>query len=248
MPVNVIMIMAEIGNQVGNEPWPSLETASWLFDRASFVLIGSLVFGAVATVVIVWTGIVKEHHWDLLREAAGEKIAELTLETSRANADAAKANENAANARERTAELNLALEMERQKRAPRHLKSEQLDTLVAALANIGERLSIVGRDEDEPRQYADQFIAAMRTANLLDENTPYRLTNSPSNNWTGIRLYIPSAKTQDDVENDLLTKAFKKAQIPVVGLSWGFVSGVVVDPKLNLPRRTIYVGQKPLEN
>lgn len=63
----IMAIMAEIANHAGNEPWPSLDWASWIFDRASFVLIGSLIVGAAATVAMVWMGIVKEHHWDLLR-------------------------------------------------------------------------------------------------------------------------------------------------------------------------------------
>jgi sterol desaturase/sphingolipid hydroxylase (fatty acid hydroxylase superfamily) len=56
-------IMAEIANHAVKEPWPSLDWASWIFDRASFVLVGSLVIGVAATVAIVWMGIVKEHHW-----------------------------------------------------------------------------------------------------------------------------------------------------------------------------------------
>jgi hypothetical protein len=67
------VIMAEIANRAVREPWPSLEWASWIFDRASFVLVGSLVLGVAATVAIVWMGIVKEHHWDLARDAATKK-------------------------------------------------------------------------------------------------------------------------------------------------------------------------------
>lgn len=81
--------MAEMGNHAGKEPWPSLEWATWIFDRASFVLIGSLVIGAGATVAMVWMGIAKEHHWDLLREGAAKEIEGTKLEAATANKEAA---------------------------------------------------------------------------------------------------------------------------------------------------------------
>ena len=80
--------MAEIANHAGNEPWPALDWASWIFDRASWVLVVGLAFGLAATVVMVWMGIVKEHHWDLLRTSSNEKVATLELETAKANAQA----------------------------------------------------------------------------------------------------------------------------------------------------------------
>ncbi|MBI3700297.1 MAG: hypothetical protein HY242_07610 [Afipia sp.] len=70
--------MTETANRIATEPWPSLEWASWIFDRASFVLIASLAVGVLATVAIVWMGIVKEHHWDLLREKSED--ARIALE------------------------------------------------------------------------------------------------------------------------------------------------------------------------
>jgi hypothetical protein len=118
----VITIMAEIGNHAGNEPWPSLEIASWLFDRASFVLIGSLICGTLATVIIVWMGIVKEHHWDLAREQAQERIAILNKETARLSADAEASRAAIAGANARALEAQLALE---KFKAPRTFTPEQ---------------------------------------------------------------------------------------------------------------------------
>jgi hypothetical protein len=110
MPVIAIIAMAEIGNHAGNDPWPSLDWASWIFDRASFVLIGSLALGALATVAIVWMGIVKEHHWDLLREASNEKVAALELETAKANERATIVEGETARANERAAKLEKKLQ------------------------------------------------------------------------------------------------------------------------------------------
>ena len=75
--------MAEIGNHAGNGIWPTLELASKIFDRASFALIVGTVIVLASTVFIVWMGIVKEHHWDLLREQSSERIATLGLERMR---------------------------------------------------------------------------------------------------------------------------------------------------------------------
>ena len=83
--------MADIANQAGKEPWPSLESASWVFDRASWILVISLAIGLSATVAIVWMGVVKEHHWDLLREKAAKQIASVELATAKANKQAAEA-------------------------------------------------------------------------------------------------------------------------------------------------------------
>ncbi len=91
-----IAAMTEIAYHAGNSPWPPLDTASKWFDRASFVLAFTLLVGFSATVVIIWMGIVKEHHWDLLREQSVEKVAALELETAKANESAAKANERTA--------------------------------------------------------------------------------------------------------------------------------------------------------
>jgi hypothetical protein len=145
-----IAAMTEIASHVGNEPWPPLEVASRWFDRASIVLAMSLLFGFGATAVIVWLGIVKEHHWDLLRDRSNEKVAGLELETAKANAEAGKANSEIARAHEaiaeanaRAAEANLKAETERAERlklevklAPRSLSVEQQSSLSSQLADL----------------------------------------------------------------------------------------------------------------
>jgi hypothetical protein len=96
IPMMTMALMTEIANQAGNEIWPPLEVASRWFDRASIVLAISLLFGFGATVAIVWLGIVKEHHWDLLREAAAREISDARGDAGRANEAAGKAHERAA--------------------------------------------------------------------------------------------------------------------------------------------------------
>jgi hypothetical protein len=86
----------------------------------------------------------------------------------------------------------------------------------------------------------------MSKAKLLDQQIPYALTSSPANNWTGIRLYWPTLTDDSQLMNDPFPKAFEKAGIPISGVGSGSVSGVVANPQLNRPIRTIYIGQKPL--
>jgi hypothetical protein len=105
--MSIIAAMTEIGNQAGNGIWPALPDASRWFDRASIVLALSLLASFAATVVIVWLGIVKEHHWDEAREAAKVKIAGLETETEKAKAEQAKANEAIATATATAATANL---------------------------------------------------------------------------------------------------------------------------------------------
>jgi hypothetical protein len=84
--MSIITAMTEIGNQAGNGIWPSLPDASRWFDRASIVLALALLLSFAATVVLIWLGIVKEHHWDLAREEAQARIAQLDNETARLHA------------------------------------------------------------------------------------------------------------------------------------------------------------------
>jgi hypothetical protein len=98
-PMLVIAAMTEIANHAGNEPWPPLESASKWFDRASIALAISLLLGFASTVVIIWLGIVKEHHWELARERANEKIAAVNEETARLSVEAETARKETAQAK-----------------------------------------------------------------------------------------------------------------------------------------------------
>src|SRR5437879_3058594 len=101
-----IAAMTEIANHAGNEIWPSLPVASRWFDRASVLLAVSVLLTLLSTVAIVWFGIVKEHHWDVLREQASVKIAGLELETAQSKAELAKAHEGIAKANAEIATAN----------------------------------------------------------------------------------------------------------------------------------------------
>ncbi len=210
----------------------------------------SSVVGAVITALgvglLMWGTRVRDRDFEEQVAVLHEKSAAAEERSKILDLAVAAANERAAHAGLRTAELTLALEQEQTKRASRKLTDEQKNLLIKALTGRVEPLSIIARDEDEPRQYADQFINSLREANLLDVQVPYILTISPVDNWTGIRLYIPRLMAPEAFGDDPLVKAFTAAGIPITGISSGSQSGVVLDPKLTLPRRTIYIGHKPL--
>lgn len=206
----VSVIMAEIANHAENQPWPSLEWASWIFDRASFVLVGSLLFGAAATIAIVWMGIVKEHHWDLAREHAAERTASLELETAKANEEIAKANEGAAEANARAVEAQLALE---KFKAPRGLNIDQRARVITSVKQFaGTPFDISVNLETEPQNLAKQIGEALKSAGWVwkdKNNTPGIAIRFGGHSvglivgFSGMGLEIDIAKS-DDWDNAVL--------------------------------------------
>jgi hypothetical protein len=179
------------GNHRGIRVGLSLETASAAFDIASWTLVAALVVGAVATIVIVFTGIVKEHHWDALREQSKERIVGLEAETAKANAEAgkahadiAKANVAIAQADARAAEANQKAEAERVERlklevklAPRSLGPVKIELLAKQLESLaGVDVAIVayeGLGHDVvplSNEIAEALIKAKATAAVF---TPF---------------------------------------------------------------------------
>lgn len=63
--------------------WPSEATAALIYDIANIVLIVGLVIGAVATVLIVWMGNVKEGYLKREVASAHERAAELNQKQKR---------------------------------------------------------------------------------------------------------------------------------------------------------------------
>jgi hypothetical protein len=138
--VIAIVAITEMANHAGNEPWPSLDDASKWFDRASIALAISLAFGCAATVIIVWLGIVKEHHWDLLRERSAKQIASIELET-------AKVNEQAKLAEERAAEAKLELE---KLKTPRSLSAAHQAEIAAKIKQFSGQTFDVALNASDP--------------------------------------------------------------------------------------------------
>src|SRR5438876_7529022 len=77
--------IAANGSQGGIRMWPSEEWASRIYDAANIALLVGLVMGAVATLLIIWMGNVKESY---LRKQVGDNLAVAAL----AQKDATEAN------------------------------------------------------------------------------------------------------------------------------------------------------------
>jgi hypothetical protein len=219
----------------------SLERATELYVWGWRLSIIGAVITALGVALLMWGTRVRDHDFEF-------RMTQANKDAAQANRDAATANERAAGLEKDAARLRLQLDQEIHKRAPRILRDDQKAALVAALKKERlDNLLVISRDEDEPTQYAVQFIQALHAAGLLDATTPWITTNKPQDNWPGIRLYIPNAPSEEAYMNDPLTKAFEAAKIPIDGVSGCCQSGVVLDPNLNRQRRTIYIGRKPFE-
>lgn len=60
--------------------WPSYETASLLQNIGNWLLIGSLIIGVISTVIVVWTGNIKESY--LLNDVATAQQNAITSQTN----------------------------------------------------------------------------------------------------------------------------------------------------------------------
>lgn len=108
--------------------WPSLETASRLYDLANIGLIIGLVIGVVSTIVVAWMGTVKEGYLDRALADSHERTAilekqagEAKLAIAEAQTQLAESSVRAANAEQKAAEAKLALE---KYKAPRVLTTD----------------------------------------------------------------------------------------------------------------------------
>lgn len=212
------------------ESWfrPSLEVASRLFDLSSIALaIGACVV-FVATALIVWLGIIKEHHWDELRERANEKIAILESETAKSNAEVAKAHEGLAKANAeiasanlRTAEFDarskeaeLKLEQLHERMRPRSIKGESFLKILEGKPKAPVEILFV-RDDGEAFQLSLQirdflkqatwsveeprYITQDDVASRLERNHPY--TMAAGGQPEGVSLFL-RAESQADFERE----------------------------------------------
>jgi hypothetical protein len=123
--------------------WPfaemSLSTATLVGTLANWGLLASLIAGVISTFLIVKTADVKEEHWDKLREASSERIAE-------ANA--------------RALEAGLALE---KFKAPRQLKGDEFVKALEGKPKAPVEIVFV-RDDPECWQLAMQIRDWLKTA------------------------------------------------------------------------------------
>lgn len=120
--------------------WPSLETASRIFDIANAVLVVSLVLGVAATAVLVWMGGIKEAYL---------------------NQELAVTNERAALAEQKTAEAQLKLEELRVQIRPRHITQAQQNAIAEKLKNFkGQSVTLGVSPSNSENQWLVRWLGA----------------------------------------------------------------------------------------
>jgi len=179
--------------------WPSPELASRIYDIANFALIGSLLVGVVATVLIVWMGNTKE--------------AYLRRELANAGRDAAQANARAAEA---------SLELERLK-APRLMTEQQYRSLVRAMfAFKGSRVSVGALpDTFETVSLARQILLALNEAGI-----PADFNQGAAQVQVGVTRGVVAVFTAGNKKGETFASAFART-MNEIGIDTGAESGLM---------------------
>jgi hypothetical protein len=215
----------------------SLDLASRLFDWSSIALAIGACIVFISTAAIVWFGIVKEHHWDVLRAHANEKIASVGLEAAKANAelgvaqaDIAKAHSEIEKSKKETEGLRSAnLKLEAQI-APRRLKPEQQDALASALESFAEKS--VNFDsyilDVEAAALGEQLAAALGRAKIKSDATSLRKRIPTGSIADGIRISGKDGKLVDALLNALAPTGLKVSRGEAVEAVGGVTTHVSV--------------------
>jgi hypothetical protein len=146
----------------------TLENWNSVFQVGSAVLLGlTFIFGVGA----ILTGIAISNRQAALIATTGERVAVADEKAAKASAEAAAANERAgkleleaAQQRERAARAEKDLVDLQQRVAPRRLSADQSATIVSALRTQPNALHIIRLGDSEAGTFADDLIAALRTA------------------------------------------------------------------------------------
>lgn len=183
---------------------------------------------------------------ELQTATAKAELVKAQAEIAKANAEIAKAQATVAEANQRTVVLQIQLEQERQKRAPRALTDEQKEALLSELRGRLPEVTFAVQRDLETRAFALQLQIVFQEAGVTIH--PYDL---PSGDLlaapAGVVMYKPGgAISEDDLKDDPLYKALEKA-----GLFGGFVAKPFATlslspntPLLPTNGHVLYVGQK----
>jgi hypothetical protein len=199
----------------------SPETAAFVSFWANWVLLGTLIVGALATGTVIITGIIKDRAFDEFKLGVAAKVADATKAgigageaAATAKGDAANAQLAAAQANERAATLEkeaavARLETERLKGqvAWRELPEATASRLREALSKSPSAVNIqyVAGDPEAVR-YAAQFVQVFRDAHWNVAVSAETLANAAA-----FGLRIPDDASPDA---EVIRRAFNQAGIP----------------------------------
>ncbi|WP_434877302.1 hypothetical protein [Bradyrhizobium sp. HKCCYLRH2057] len=127
---------------------------------------------------------------------ASERAANAEQRAAEARAEVARANENAANAQKQTAQLELALEKERQARLPRSIGRDQREKLIAALKSAPKgKVFVIGSFFDaESTQFANEISQILKDAGFEISDMLPRPNRPIGYNQPGAWLWVNDVK------------------------------------------------------
>jgi len=230
--------MIEIGNQGEKEIWPSLDWATWWFDRASIGLIIGTLIVLISTALIVWMGVIKEHHWDALRDRTAIEIASTQGEAARANEAAGKAHEraavleaDAATARHELATLQKDAESARAAIAEANARAAEANQKAEeerlARVKIEARIAPRGLSQKQQNELSEKLKAFKNQRGTITTSPV-----TPESEWFMRVLTAPLREAEWDIEMIPGTNAVTVLQPTGVVIGWAVdLANPRVDPK-----------------
>lgn len=210
---------------------------------------GLLVFGAVTAVAAVGTIVFFAFQWraTVIRERQGDwRTAQLEIAAGKANERESLANERAANLEREAAVLRLELNREIQKHAQRLLTGEQKSAMILELKGKLSEILVVTQNDPEAFAFQIQIFGVFSEANVK-----IRGIEAPrADRWyapAGLIMYSPAGSTEEQLKDDPLYRALKKANLFGGTMGSPFISG---QPTWPLPiiqgynGQVLYIGQK----
>jgi hypothetical protein len=188
----------------------SLEVANRLY---TWGWVFSVVGAAVTLVGIAMLSIgtrVRDHDSEM-------QVASLNLEAGNARERAAKLEQDAAR-------LRFELDREIQKRAPRFLTEEQKETMLAELRGKILEVAVVVQNDVEAEAFALQFFIIFQDAGAK----VYKPEPPREDKWfapAGLMMYSPLGANEDQLKDDPLYRALKRANLFGGTAARPFVSG-----------------------
>lgn len=218
--------------------WNSVSEAdgwsNFYFWAGIFALFLLLVFEAASHVYTLRKDDLVAQQQDATQKSYDKEMARLHLETAQANAQAAL--------------LKFQLNQEIQKRAPRFLTEDQKAAMLAELKGKIPEIAIVTQNDPEAQAFALQFVGLFQDAGAHPIYVPEPPREDRWFTRVGVAIYSPAGSNEDQLKDDPLYRALKRANL---------FGGTASKPFLSLQLRgpdpgvisgynghVLYIGQK----
>jgi hypothetical protein len=200
----------------------SLETWKSIADWSTIVFIGLTVVTGSAALIL----------GDRINAKQSSEVEQLKLETAKANKE--------------TAQLQVELELEKQRRSPRQLSDDQKKTLAVELRGKVPRVAFVVQRDVESRAFALQLEVIFQDAGA--KIMRYDMPAGESMPIRGVLMYRPGGGTSEEVlQTDPVYIALKKADLfgGTAAQPFGSLESGPNGSMLPSDGYVLYVGEKP---